>query len=380
MLPNATTEQKIASGFHRNAMTNEEGGVDPEESRYEVLVDRVNTTATVWLGTTLACAQCHNHKYDPFSQKDYFRFLAFFANSDFESRTFGDGTRYFEPALDLATPEQEKARKELQAKIDQIDQELKSVTPAIREAQERWEQSMRSAHAAWTPLAPHQVSATNGVVLTVQPDGSVLASGPNPPLTSYTRDGGHDADGHHRRAPRGRCRIRRCREAARDATATDTSASPAFKSRRRPFPPGTASRRRLVRFNSRPSKSTTRRRRSSQEICSARSRAGTPARAARGRSTRCVTPNGSRAMPCWRLRRRLASPKARASPSASIISRARSDRASAASACRSRISPVRWKAPISRHGCEKCWSCRPPSAAARKPKSSPPCFARRHRC
>src|SRR5687768_5300394 len=129
MLPNATVEQKIASGFHRNAMTNEEGGVDPEESRYEVLVDRVNTTATVWLGTTLACAQCHNHKYDPFSQKDYFRFLAFFASSDFDSRTFGDGTRHFEPTLDLATPEQETARKELQTKIDRLDQELKTVTP-----------------------------------------------------------------------------------------------------------------------------------------------------------------------------------------------------------------------------------------------------------
>jgi mono/diheme cytochrome c family protein len=60
MLPEATVEQKIASGFHRNAMTNEEGGVDPDESRYEMLVDRVNTTATVWLGSTLACAQCHN--------------------------------------------------------------------------------------------------------------------------------------------------------------------------------------------------------------------------------------------------------------------------------------------------------------------------------
>ncbi len=83
MLPDATIDQRIATGFHRNAMTNEEGGVDPEESLYEVLVDRVNTTATVWLGSTLACAQCHNHKYDPFSQKDYFRFLAFFAETDY---------------------------------------------------------------------------------------------------------------------------------------------------------------------------------------------------------------------------------------------------------------------------------------------------------
>src|SRR5207247_3650 len=62
MLPGATPEQVVASGFHRNAMTNEEGGIDPEEAHYEVLVDRVNTTATVWLGTTLGCAQCHNHK------------------------------------------------------------------------------------------------------------------------------------------------------------------------------------------------------------------------------------------------------------------------------------------------------------------------------
>ena len=186
MLPNATVQQKIASGFHRNAMTNEEGGVDPDESRYEVLVDRVNTTATVWLGTTLACAQCHNHKYDPFTQRDYFRFLAFFANGDFESRTFGDGTRYFEPTLDLATPDQEAARKELQVRVDQLDRELKTVTPAVREAQERWEQSIRSAERAWTPLAPRTIAATNGVVLKALPDGSVLASGANPPLTSYT--------------------------------------------------------------------------------------------------------------------------------------------------------------------------------------------------
>ena len=84
MLPDATRDQRIATGFHRNAMTNEEGGVDPDEALYEVLVDRVNTTATVWLGSTVACAQCHNHKYDPFSQKDYYRLMAFFANPAFQ--------------------------------------------------------------------------------------------------------------------------------------------------------------------------------------------------------------------------------------------------------------------------------------------------------
>ena len=178
--------QKIASGFHRNAMTNEEGGVDPEESHYEVLVDRVNTTSTVWLGSTIACAQCHNHKYDPFSQKDYYRLLSFFANADFDSRSFGDGTRFFEPSLDLATPDQEKARKELQAKIDQLDQDLKTITPEVRAAQEQWEQGILAAQSAWTPLTPLKAAATNGVVLKMQPDGSVLASGPNPQQASYT--------------------------------------------------------------------------------------------------------------------------------------------------------------------------------------------------
>jgi hypothetical protein len=186
MLPNATVEQKIATGFHRNAMTNEEGGVDPEESRYEVLVDRTNTTATVWLGTTLGCAQCHNHKYDPFTQKDYFRLLSFFANGDFDGKSFGDGTRYFEPTLDLATPEQEAARKELQAEIDKLDQQLKTSTPEVREAQARWEESLRAAQTAWTALTPQEVNATNGVVLRIQTDGSVLASGANSPLTTYT--------------------------------------------------------------------------------------------------------------------------------------------------------------------------------------------------
>ncbi len=180
-----TLDQKIATGFHRNAMTNEEGGVDPDESMYETLVDRVNTTATVWLGSTIGCAQCHNHKYDPFSQKDYFRLLAFFANSDYESRTFGDGTRYFEARLDLATPEQEAARKRAQAVIDGLEQELKTVTPELRAAQELWEQSLRAAERAWIPLAPAHANATNGVTLTALPDHSLLASGPNPVLTSY---------------------------------------------------------------------------------------------------------------------------------------------------------------------------------------------------
>src|SRR5262249_25416261 len=83
LLPGATVEQKAATGFHRNTLTNREGGVDQEQFRVEAVVDRVNTTAKVWLGLTLGCAQCHDHKYDPLSQREYYQFFAFF-NSDKE--------------------------------------------------------------------------------------------------------------------------------------------------------------------------------------------------------------------------------------------------------------------------------------------------------
>ncbi len=186
MLQNPTTDQLIASGFHRNAMTNEEGGIDPEEARYEVLVDRVNTTATVWLGTTLGCAQCHNHKYDPFTQKDYYRMMAFFQNSYYDSRTFGDGTRYFEATLDVPTPEQEARRKKIQEEIDRLDATVKLDTPAIATEQRAWEQEMRLEFSAgWQVLTPARLAAEGGVALTAEPDGSVLASGSNPGETVY---------------------------------------------------------------------------------------------------------------------------------------------------------------------------------------------------
>ena len=186
MLPDATEAQRIATGFHRNAMTNEEGGVDPDESMYEVLVDRVNTTSTVWLGTTLGCAQCHNHKYDPFSQKDYFRLLAFFANPAFEKQVSGDGTRFYEATLDLATPEQVAKRTALQAEIKRLEGVLAETTPELAERQRAWEDEIRAAERGWTVLVPRDATATNGVRLTTQPDGSILASGPNAELTTYT--------------------------------------------------------------------------------------------------------------------------------------------------------------------------------------------------
>ncbi|MBM3725304.1 MAG: DUF1553 domain-containing protein [Acidobacteria bacterium] len=82
LLPNATRDQRIATGFHRNTLTNREGGIDPEQFRVEQVIDRTNTVGTVWLGLTVGCAQCHDHKYDPISQRDYYRLFAFFNDAD----------------------------------------------------------------------------------------------------------------------------------------------------------------------------------------------------------------------------------------------------------------------------------------------------------
>jgi mono/diheme cytochrome c family protein len=82
LLPGATLDQKIATGFHRNTLVNEEGGIDPEQFRVEAVLDRVNTTGSVWLGLTVGCAQCHSHKYDPLSQREYYQLFAFFNNQD----------------------------------------------------------------------------------------------------------------------------------------------------------------------------------------------------------------------------------------------------------------------------------------------------------
>jgi len=111
LLPNATLEQKIASGFNRNVMVNFEGGADPNEYMTKYVVDRVNTTSTVWLGTTLGCAECHDHKYDPFTQKDFYRFYAFFNN--LPERGLDGQKDNPVPFLRLETDSQKRRLKEL---------------------------------------------------------------------------------------------------------------------------------------------------------------------------------------------------------------------------------------------------------------------------
>src|SRR5437879_4160987 len=115
LLPNATLEQKIASGFNRNNMVNFEGGAIPEEYHVEYVVDRACTTATTWLGLTIGCARCHDHKYDPIKQKEFYRFFAFFNTVPERGLDGFEGNAA--PVLSLPTPEQQQQMDDLKRKI-----------------------------------------------------------------------------------------------------------------------------------------------------------------------------------------------------------------------------------------------------------------------
>src|SRR5438093_10860708 len=128
LLPNASPSQRIASGFHRNTMLNEEGGIDVEETRDQCVVERTGVTATVWLGTTLACAQCHNHKYDPFSQKEFYQFFAFFENAEYRLEGEYGYRKLIEPALELPTAKQEEQRQALREEISKLETGLMTPT------------------------------------------------------------------------------------------------------------------------------------------------------------------------------------------------------------------------------------------------------------
>ncbi|HKQ90260.1 MAG TPA: DUF1553 domain-containing protein [Blastocatellia bacterium] len=185
MLPAAIIDQKIATGFHRNTMLNQEGGIDPEENRFETLIDRVNTTATVWLGSTIACAQCHNHKYDPFSQKDYYRLMAFFDNAEYQVIGGGSERYVLEPQISLPSPEQEEKRKALDAEIKQTEVRLNTRTPELDAEQAQWERDMLDERNKWTTLDPIKLESTGGATLKKLDDKSALVSGAAPERDVY---------------------------------------------------------------------------------------------------------------------------------------------------------------------------------------------------
>jgi hypothetical protein len=127
--PNATLDQVVATGFHRNTPINQEGGIDPEQFRVEAVVDRVNTTATVFLGLTVGCAQCHDHKYDPISQREYYRLFAFFNSAD-------------EPDIELAASDEKDLREAVRREIAAFHRRLQSDHPEIAAKERAWESTL----------------------------------------------------------------------------------------------------------------------------------------------------------------------------------------------------------------------------------------------
>jgi hypothetical protein len=184
LLPGATAEQKLATCFHRNHMTNGEGGRDKEESRIDYVIDRVNTIGSAWLGLTLGCTQCHSHKFDPISQADYYAMNAFFNSID-EDGAAGTAAK---PYLSYQSPRAERAVKEARALVDL----RKPLEAEARKAAERpfedWLKARRaeavSAFKAWQVLRG-EVESQEGSRLVQKADGSVYAEGPNPRQDDY---------------------------------------------------------------------------------------------------------------------------------------------------------------------------------------------------
>jgi hypothetical protein len=185
LLPDATDDQKIGSGFNRNHMINYEGGAIAEEYHYAYLVDRVNTTSTTWLGVSMACAQCHDHKYDPLSRSDFYRLLAFFNNVPERGL---DGNRgNASPVLKLATPEQKARLAELQKAVDAGEKRLAGPLPDIDASQTQWESTLASTPASpWKIVEPTSALSSVNARLRSLDDKSLLVSGENPAKDVYT--------------------------------------------------------------------------------------------------------------------------------------------------------------------------------------------------
>jgi hypothetical protein len=170
MLPNPTPSQVVATGFHRNTMLNEEGGIDPLEYRFYSMVDRVATTGTVWMGLTTGCAQCHSHKYDPISHTDYYQLMALLDNAD-------------EPDYLIPEPTLLEKRAELEKKIEEQEAALIKKLPDFEKKFATW--SGRQAAVNWQVLRPSSMK-TNLPRLEILEDGSIFSTGDITKLDTFT--------------------------------------------------------------------------------------------------------------------------------------------------------------------------------------------------
>ncbi len=169
LLPNPTEEQIVATAFNRNTLTNNEGGTSDEEFRNVAVVDRVNTTLTTWMGTSIACAQCHTHKYDPISQKEFFALFAILNNTADADRA--DET----PVYSFFSESQKKQRTGIEAEVAALEAKFKKANPALDAGRKAWEVKL-TLNPNWARPKP---SVPKGVAdLVVRDDGTIFAEKP----------------------------------------------------------------------------------------------------------------------------------------------------------------------------------------------------------
>ena len=196
LIPNAAREQIVATGFNRNHRLNGEGGRIVEEWFAETVIDRVETTGLTWMALTLNCCRCHDHKYDPILQKDFYQFFAFF-NSNNENGVlddFGGAGRTrrggnSRPVLSLPSPEQEGQIAKFEKTVTDATARAAAASKELAAAQTAWEPKFRiqvkGSFKPWTMAEPKEVRSDGGATFARQPDGSWLASGINPPFDQY---------------------------------------------------------------------------------------------------------------------------------------------------------------------------------------------------
>jgi hypothetical protein len=181
LLPDRTIDQRIATGFHRNSLINTEGGAKNDEFKDAAIKDRVETTGTVWLGATLLCSQCHDHKYDPISQKDYYSLYSIFNNTT-DKAVVGESDKITVFSGDRG------ALAALERQVASAQAELGAKTDALLARDRTWERSLaETLKDGGLPvlLDVKSAKATSGTVLTRQHDGSFLSGGPEPATETY---------------------------------------------------------------------------------------------------------------------------------------------------------------------------------------------------
>lgn len=184
LLPNSTLDQQIASGFNRNHMINFEGGAIPEEYLTAYIVDRVNTTSTVWLGLTLHCTQCHDHKYDPFTQKEFYQLFAFFNNVPESGLDGSKGNAM--PFVKAPSSEQQTELDQLGKEIAAVEEKLSLPDPILDTAQREWEKKVLSTKPTWQTLKADALVSAGGATLSQGEDHAIRATGKNPAVETYT--------------------------------------------------------------------------------------------------------------------------------------------------------------------------------------------------